>query len=694
MAVERVRVAPKGHNIYSSDEYVAELQEWVNRVVKLNRMRKADSQIGAILRLFKLPIRQTKYDVIGGDETQREWIKKNLFNKLQWRDFIRLSLTMLDFGVCAFEKVFAYDKAEELYYYRKFQFLPQLTIHDIVGDKTGGLDYLEQDPPEDEEEYSLGDHIQIKAQYLLLFVNDREGDWFGTSLLRNGYGNWKIKDLLLKVDAIKQDRFGVGLPVAWMKAGYTDEDINLVKKSLKNIRSHESGFMIMPPNVEQMEVLNPGKETDVIASINYNDESMSKSVLGQFLDLGTTGAGNRALGEIFVEVFLLSLNALLGDVLETINRYAIQPLVDINWGPQEEYPELVAQEITLAAVQSVVEAIEKLTSNGFVKPNRKDNIHFRQDLGMPITEEEEEESEQEPEEEPAQQPTQQPPEQEPPEELHDHSLTEFKPGDKMFRELQGLEQFVNFEKYAEDLDVAKRKYTIEMVKIRDRQVKSLVYDMTNRGISPEKVRPKHTDRYASTLLRYSERAYLDGAHSVEQEKKTQLSHYGIEGYTMYEFDQIPAEAIESIRDSSAIGAQVISSRTKNRVADLYILYKDQGLSNKEISARIYAETLGTGQRVVSGEFSRVDYQWGRGRNEAARVDDEVQGGFYSAILDGQACEVCLGADGAYNAGHARPFLLEELPDAPNPSCKGGDKCRCIHVYQYFQETGGGTFKEE
>jgi len=84
--------------------------------------------------------------------------------------------------------------------------------------------------------------------------------------------------------------------------------------------------------------------------------------------------------------------------------------------------------------------------------------------------------------------------------------------------------------------------------------------------------------------------------------------------------------------------------------------------------------------------------WGRAREVAAKQDEEVQGGFYSAVMDGQTCSACMDADQAYNAGtQDQPFQLEELPGAPNPECEGGvNRCRCIHVYQFYRESGLGT----
>jgi hypothetical protein len=65
--------------------------------------------------------------------------------------------------------------------------------------------------------------------------------------------------------------------------------------------------------------------------------------------------------------------------------------------------------------------------------------------------------------------------------------------------------------------------------------------------------------------------------------------------------------------------------------------------------------------------------FGRAKEARARKDEWslVE---YSAILDANSCDPCASDDGQQSSDE------DELTPVPNPSCAGGDFCRCVHVY--------------
>lgn len=60
----------------------------------------------------------------------------------------------------------------------------------------------------------------------------------------------------------------------------------------------------------------------------------------------------------------------------------------------------------------------------------------------------------------------------------------------------------------------------------------------------------------------------------------------------------------------------------------------------------------------------------------------VIGARYTSVLDKNTCAACAGADD----GVLRALDDPALAPAPNPACAGGDRCRCIRVYQLSTET--------
>jgi hypothetical protein len=71
-----------------------------------------------------------------------------------------------------------------------------------------------------------------------------------------------------------------------------------------------------------------------------------------------------------------------------------------------------------------------------------------------------------------------------------------------------------------------------------------------------------------------------------------------------------------------------------------------------------------------------------GRHAAAQIAaGEVIGARYTSILDKNTCGPCAAADD----GVLRALDDPALQPAPNPDCLGGDRCRCIWVYQLRKE---------
>jgi hypothetical protein len=62
---------------------------------------------------------------------------------------------------------------------------------------------------------------------------------------------------------------------------------------------------------------------------------------------------------------------------------------------------------------------------------------------------------------------------------------------------------------------------------------------------------------------------------------------------------------------------------------------------------------------------------------------EIVGARYTSVLDKNTCGPCADAD----TGQLIPVGSPEWIPTPNPACMGGDRCRCIHVYQLSTEVG-------
>lgn len=177
---------------------------------------------------------------------------------------------------------------------------------------------------------------QIGVNALLAYVWKREGaNWYGRSMLRPLYRDWILKDRALRVDAIKNERFGVGIPTATAPEG---GDPAQYSKLAQNMRVSEMSGVGLPAGASVGVEGIRGTLPDVMASIRYYDESMARAFMAMIIQLGQTQTGSRALGNTFADHFQMLVEAVADWYKDTTNEHAIEDYVDWNWGEDEQAP--------------------------------------------------------------------------------------------------------------------------------------------------------------------------------------------------------------------------------------------------------------------------------------------------------------------------------------------------------------------
>jgi len=373
------------------EEYLPELQGR-SGIDIYDEMRRSDGTVRAALMAVKLPIRRANWFIQAGgeddkDEEIREFVEKSLFEwqSLTFDDFIRQALLSLDFGVMAFEKVFKVKQWEGKDYITWKKFAPRLPKSIYLWQTKNGKDGIQQMLPN-------GETPSIPIEKLLIFINEMEGDdWWGTSMLRSAYKHWYIKNNFYKIDAIAFERQGVGIPKAKLPEGYSEDDWNRAESILQNMRAHEQAYILEPDNMEIGFAEMKGNQTrDPKDSISHHNREITKGVLAQFLELGATSSGSRALSEDQSDLFLQSVEAVANNIVDVVNKYAIPQLVDLNYSNVERYPEINYNDITKTDVEKIASAYETLARAGGVTPGENDEQYFRELLSLPEREEEEE----------------------------------------------------------------------------------------------------------------------------------------------------------------------------------------------------------------------------------------------------------------------------------------------------------------
>jgi len=680
----------------SNEEYLDELTG-VNAIGVYDKMRRNDAQIRGTLYAVMLPIRQAKWYIEPASEKPEDIeiaqrIQDNLFNEMSitWDDFLRQSLNYLTFGYSVFEKVFKlYDDGKIML--RKLAPRQQATIYRWYNDKDDNFAGIQQYVQRgDSGDY---DYIDIWREKLVVFTNDQEGNNYeGISVLRSAYKHWYIKDKLYKIDAIGHDRWASGIPVMTEPENVNDGDRARVATILKNLHSREKSYIHNPHGWEFDIKEKSGSNDSIIKSIQHHNEEISKNILAQFINLGTTSSGSRSLGESFEELFMQSLNAIGAYITDKMNRFVIKQLVDMNW-KVKDYPKLKHNRIVLNTGRWL-ESMSKIgLSQAITRDNAIEQV-MREALGLPKLSEETIKERQEitdhakkdllPDDEKEVKPKK------------DNKVTPDKaqPDDKgkaailspdsiqlndreRMRELSDIEkQICNFDEVEAALNTGSDKYIKQILKIKKQQAEYLSKALLTQ--TADEIQMPFIEKLADRLYKEQQRQMQKGKRHLREEFARQKEIGKIKELKdpeLLEDDDFQDQdnVDDFLKDKAKADAEVISNSTLG--TGLFFLYNIPA-DEENKSEFLFDSIMGSGNTTLAGiAAASSNKAYGLGREVQAGVyGEQINYAVYSAVLDGNTCENCLPKDGVKHAADDPNF------QAPNPSCQGGSRCRCINIY--------------
>jgi hypothetical protein len=327
-------------------EHVPELT-WPRSVQTYHTMR-TDSQCQGLYLGYTMPIRRYNWFVSPNgarDEVVQAFAddvnlpiqgetasnKPRTRDKFHWGNFLRQALLATVYGFYYFENIGVIR--DGMWHLVDIAPRPPATISQVKVDEQGALVSIKQ---------AVGiSSPEIPAARLTPMVWDLEGgNWFGRSMFRSVYKNWLIKDRLLRVDAMKHDRNGLGVP--WIEApqGATKQQIEYLNQLAQSFRAGDMSGAATPFGAKLTLVGTTGGMPDTVKSIQMHDEAMARSFLMMFMQLGQTQSGARALGESFIDFFTMTQETIALWVEETVSEFLIEDWVDWNYGEEELTPRI------------------------------------------------------------------------------------------------------------------------------------------------------------------------------------------------------------------------------------------------------------------------------------------------------------------------------------------------------------------
>lgn len=232
-----------------------------------------------------------------------------------------------------------------------------------------------------------GGNKDLPREKFLIYVYQHQfSNWYGESDLEAAYRPWWIKDNAYKWLAMLLERYGVPSVFFLYGQGYTDAQINALKKIAQNWQSATSG-VIHKPTKDALDTWAPelAKQAEIfINSLEKFDRDIARSILMPSL-IGATSdgeTGSYARSQTHFDLFMMIVDFVRLEVSAVLNQQLVRPLTDINYDV-DEYPYFCFNPIDTAKKVELLKEWLAAVKESVVEKQEGDEDHVRAILGFP-----------------------------------------------------------------------------------------------------------------------------------------------------------------------------------------------------------------------------------------------------------------------------------------------------------------------
>ncbi|SNT46688.1 phage portal protein family protein [Rhodococcoides kyotonense] len=370
------------NGVITGDEYRPELRgRQLMRTIE--EMRRGDATVHAGLMAVKQPIIAADYYAEAGgddavDEQAKELIDFNFAQVLNWKAVLTKMPTMLEFGFSVAELVFDWRNVNgtDRIVLSKIAYRKQTTIEKWTQeDGTPGIVQCKTD----------GTSVSIPDEKLLVLTHQQEGDnWMGVSMLRSAYQNWYFKKNFYQMEAVKHERQALGVVKIKFPKNAKEIDKENARRAAMNVRANEQAFIKEPEgfDINFMDMM-ARTTSDPTNAINHHDRQILKNMAVQYIDIGSSGSsGSFAASNDQRELLEQQDQAIAEQIAAEINEKVVKAIIDMNF-TVTDYPKWKVDRIAKDSVETLSDAVAKMTTAKLLTPTNEDEAHVRKVLHFP-----------------------------------------------------------------------------------------------------------------------------------------------------------------------------------------------------------------------------------------------------------------------------------------------------------------------
>jgi len=364
------------------DEFLPKLRG-LNATRTFREMKDNDPVIGAILMAFEMLLRAAEFRVEAvNDSPEAEEAKlfvEQCFADMEGTvdDFLAEVLTFLPFGFSVFEVVYKirggrntsdttrYSQFDDgRYGIQKLAPRAQWTIDRFLTDANGAITGVRQTALT----LKMGS-VEIPIEKLLHFrTSTINNDPSGRSILRNAFTSYHYASHIQMIEAIAVEREMNGIPVGRIPSEYLADSAtaaqqgftNAFKKILRDVKFNDQGFILIPSDVYENDdgskTSIPMVQFDLVTAkgtraiptgdvILRHQQNIARSVLADFLMLGSGDKGSFALSKSKTDLFLAAAAGYTEAISSVLNRQLLTRLWELNGFDPELMPSITFGDI-------------------------------------------------------------------------------------------------------------------------------------------------------------------------------------------------------------------------------------------------------------------------------------------------------------------------------------------------------------
>lgn len=343
--------------------------------VKTFRKMRNEYQIAACLNVWAFTLRKVDWYLEGGDDEVRDKMEESL--RKIWIKVIKIVSKSLWAGYSPATKEFEFDKKLKIINYKDLHDLAPESCR-VKVNQSGGFEGFWQLAG---LATTLNDDDLIDPLYAFWYPNMMiDGNLYGESLLRGAYNAWYFSELTHLFANRYFERFGEPAvkgraPATTVTNASTGENVDamaMMQEVGEKIKSHsvmtipsdrdENGNLMF--DIEYMESNMRGVDFNMY--LGRLDMEKARAIFVPDLLLGTGRVGSFELGKEHKATFLAAVQGMFDDITEFVQKYLIQPLVEINYGSEKEVPKFRYLPLTPVDQDTIAKIISEAVRTGSV----------------------------------------------------------------------------------------------------------------------------------------------------------------------------------------------------------------------------------------------------------------------------------------------------------------------------------------